>query len=59
MYIKENLGAEKTRIYYLDFNGKINKYAAKRGIVNCVYEVLPQLKDHKIDDDIKNNNIIF
>ena len=57
IYIGNNLGEETTRIHYLDFNGKINPYK-KKGIVNCVYETTPQMKDHKINDDIKGNLII-
>lgn len=58
IYINDNLGEETTRINYLDFNGKLNKYGRNKGIVNCVYEVSPQIKDHKIDNSIKGNIII-
>ena len=43
LYIENNLGGDTTRINYLDFNGKINNLK-KKGVVNCVYEVSPQVK---------------
>ena len=58
IYINSNLGEEKTRINYLDLNGKINTYMKNKGVVNCVYEVSPQISDHKIDNDSKGNIII-
>ena len=44
IYIDDNLGEETTRINYLDFNGKINKFSNKNKIVNCVYELKPKKK---------------
>ena len=57
LYVNENISEEDipTRIYYLDFNGKINKSNIDKGIVNCVYESSPQVKDHKQNSDLLNN----
>ena len=61
LYINDNISEEDipTRIYYLDFNGKINKSNIDKGIVNCVYESSPQLKDHKQNSDLLNNKNIL
>ena len=62
LYISDNISEEDipTRIYYLDFNGKKNKNNIDRGVVNCVYESSPQIKDHKQNNDlIKGNSIFF
>ena len=61
LYVNDNISEEDipTRIYYLDFNGKINKSNIDKGIVNCVYESSPQLKDHKQNSDLLNNKNIL
>ena len=58
IYIGDNLGEETTRIHYLDLNGKLNPYGKNKGVVNCIYEAKPQIKDHKINNDSKGNIII-
>ena len=60
LYINDNISEEDiaTRIYYLDFNGKINKSNIDNGIVNCVYESSPQINDHKQNSDLLNKNIL-
>ena len=55
IYINDNLGEETTRINYLDFNGKINKFANKTKIVNCVYELKPNKKGFKFT----NNSVVL
>ena len=55
LYIQDNLGGETTKINYIDFNSKINNLK-KKGLVNCVYEVYPQVK--KIDSFNEQNMMI-
>ena len=55
IYINDNLGEKTTRINYLDFNGKINKFSNKTKIVNCVYELKPNKKGFKF----VNNSVIL
>jgi hypothetical protein len=54
LHFPTNFGEDVTQIYYIGLKGEFTK-ENRAGVVNCVYEARPMMKDHK--QDVKEDNL--
>lgn len=49
LYFPDCIRGKKTKIYYIGIRGKATQ--DKRGVVKCLYELMPQMEDHRIEEE--------